>query len=141
MDGSSEDGRRFVEKVANYQQRWIVSIPREQNWKWAHSGDWRFGKPNKWTGWKFKGALGLFGLPSVGTNAIGVTSFTEFGPGVIKVGGADVFGAITQFGSHLMSGSLPGKIEATGSGISEDGLPDGCSSISSAESDPDILPN
>ena len=88
-----------------------------------------------------KGALGLVGLPSVGTNAIGagVTSFTEFGAGVINVGGANVLGAITQFGSNLMSGSLPGKIEATGSGISEDGLPDGCSSISSAESDADIL--
>ena len=46
-----------------------------------------------------KGALGLVGLPSVGTNAIGagVTSFTEFGAGLINVGGANVLVAITQF--------------------------------------------
>jgi len=76
-------------------------------------------------GENFKGALGLVGLPSFWKNAIaaGVTSFTEFGAGVINVGRANVLGAITQFGSNLMSGSLPGKIEATGSGINEDGLP------------------
>lgn len=91
----------------------------------------------------FKGAFRLVGLPSVGTNATGagVTSSTEFRADVINVGGANVLGAITQFGSNLRSGSLLGKIEATGSIASEEGPPDGCSSISSAESDPDILPD
>ena len=82
-----------------------------------------------------KGALGLFGLASVGTNAIGasVTSVTEVGADVINVG-VNVLGAITQVGSNLMSGSVSG-IEPTGSIASEEGPPDGCSNISSADSD------
>ena len=87
-----------------------------------------------------KGALGLFGLPSVGTNAIGasVTSVTEVGADVINVG-VNVLGAITQVGSNLMSGSVSG-MEPTGSIASEEGPPDGCSNISSADSDP-FLPD
>ena len=84
--------------------------------------------------------IGLFGLPSVGTNAIGtsVTSVTEVGADVINVG-INVLGAITQVGSNLMSGRVSG-IEPTGSIASEEGPPDGCSNISSADSDP-LSPN
>ena len=94
-------------------------------------------------GESFKGALGLVGLPSCvgekvagGTNAIGagVTSVTEVGADVINV-----LGAITQVGSNLMSGRVSG-IEPTGSIASEEGPPDGCSNISSADSDP-LSPN
>ena len=89
-------------------------------------------------GESFKGAFGCVGLPSVGervadgTNAIGagVTSVTEVGADVINV-----LGAITQVGSNLMSGSVPG-IEPPESIASEEGPPDGCSNISSADSDP-----
>ena len=92
----------------------------------------------------FKGAFGCVGLPSVGervadgTNAIGagVTSVTEVGADVIKAG-VNVLGTITQVGSNLMSGSVPGT-EATGSIASEDGPPDGCTNISSSDSDPSL---
>ncbi|CAH3163888.1 unnamed protein product [Porites lobata] len=90
-------------------------------------------------GESFKGALGRVGLPSCvgekvadGTNAIGagVTSVTEVWADVINV-----LGAITQVGSNLMSGSVPG-IELPESIASEEGPPDGCSNISSADRDP-----
>ena len=90
-------------------------------------------------GESFKGALGRVGLPSCvgekvadGTNAIGagVTSVTEVGADVINV-----LGAITQVGSNLMSGSVPG-IEPPESIASEEGPPDGGSNISSADRDP-----
>ena len=97
-------------------------------------------------GESFKGAFGCVGLPIVGervadgTNAIvtGVTSVTEVGADVINAG-VNVLGAITQVGSNLMSGSVSG-IEPTGSIASEEGPPDGCSNISSADSDP-FLPD
>ena len=95
-------------------------------------------------GESFKGAFGCVGLPIVGervadgTNAIvtGVTSVTEVGADVINAG-VNVLGAITQVGSNLMSGSVRGT-EATGSIASEDGPPDGCTNISSADSDPSL---
>ena len=98
-------------------------------------------------GESFKGALGRVGLPSCvgervaeGTNTIGagVTSFTEVGTDVINVG-VNVLAAITQVGSNPMSESVPG-IEPPGSTASEEGPPDGCSNISSADSDP-LSPN
>ena len=69
-------------------------------------------------GESFKGALGRVGLPScVGEKVAGVTSVTEVGADVINL-----LGAITQVGSNLMSGSVPG-IEPPESIASEEGPP------------------
>ena len=93
-------------------------------------------------GKSFKGAFGSVGeRVADGTNAIGagVTSVTEVGADVINVG-VNVLGALTQVGSNLMGGSVPGT-EATGSIEGEDGPSDGCTNISSANRDPDLPPD
>ena len=52
--------------------------------------------------------------------------------------GANLYGAIRQYGSNLMSGKVP-DTEATGSNVSEDSRPEGSSNISSANSNQDLL--
>ena len=73
---------------------------------------------------RFKAALGRVGFTSDGANVSGWMST-----------GANVYDAIRQYGSDLMSGKVPGN-EATGSNVSED---EGSSNISSANSNQDLL--
>ena len=73
---------------------------------------------------RFKTALGRVGFTSDGANVSGWMST-----------GANVYDAIRQYGSDLMSGKVPGN-EATGSNVSED---EGSSNISSANSNQDLL--
>ena len=76
---------------------------------------------------RFKAALGRVGFTSDGTNVFGWMST-----------GANVYDAIRQYGSDLMSGKVPGT-EATGSNVSKDSRPEGSSNISSANINQDLL--
>ena len=76
---------------------------------------------------RFKAALGRVGFTSDGANVSGWMST-----------GANVYDAIRQYGSDLMSGKVPGT-EATGSNVSEASRPEGSSNISSANSNQDLL--
>lgn len=76
---------------------------------------------------RFKAALGRVGLTSDRANVSGWMSK-----------GANVYDAIVQYGSDLISRKVPGN-EATGSNVSEDSRPEGSSNISSANSNQDLL--
>ena len=76
---------------------------------------------------RFKVALGRVGFTSDGANVSGWMST-----------GANVYDAIRQYGSDLMSGKVAGT-EATGSNVSEASRPEGSSNISSANSNQDLL--
>ena len=76
---------------------------------------------------RFKAALGRVGFTSEGANVSGWINT-----------GANLYGALRQYGSNLMSRNVP-DTEATGSNVSEDSRPEGSSNISSAKSNQDLV--